>query len=42
MAVSTGDMMLEEIDNLIMNIKSEFGSNFFNCSSLDSSTDLLV
>nr|XP_034306943.1 retinoic acid receptor gamma-like isoform X1 [Crassostrea gigas] len=42
MAVSTGDMMLEEIDNLTMNIKSEPGSNFSNCSSLDSSTDLLA
>lgn len=42
MAVSTGDMMLEEIDNLTMNIKSEPGSNFSNCSSLESSTDLLA
>lgn len=42
MAVSTGDMMLEEIDNLTMNIKSEPGSNFSNCSSLDSSTEAVL
>lgn len=42
MSVANGDMMLEEIDNLTMNIKAEPGSNFSNCSGLENSTDILA
>jgi hypothetical protein len=42
MVVAGGDMMLEEIDNLTMNIKPEPGSNYSNCSGLDNNADILA